>query len=136
MGQHRSMRRSGVAVAAVIVFLLLPGAASAETATGGKVVVASTATIRPDRALIRVFCNGPQACEGVLELVASKTKRGAAVVALGEASFRLEPGVSKVLRLQLSPAGRRLLDSGEPLKARVSGSSLHPHVVKLKPVTA
>lgn len=114
----------------VIFRVVRPRAAASrvsfEEGSGGKVVVASTATIKPDKALIRVFCNGPQSCHGTLKLVASGN------VALGSTSFDLAAGVSKVLRLKLTGRAGKLLDGGSVPKARAAGTGLHPHAVKLK----
>jgi hypothetical protein len=92
---------------------------------GSKAVVASTATIEAGRAMIRVFCNGPQSCHGTLKLVASGN------VTLGSASFDLEAGVSPVLRLPLTRRGEKLLRGGVRT-AMATGTGLHPHEVKLK----
>ena len=139
----RARHRTSAAAAALAAVSLVAALAPVKApAAGGKVVVAASATIKPKSAQIRVFCNGPQDCEGVLELVASassrsggKAKGSAADVLLGETSFELVAGASRVLRFPLTAAGRRLLGSGRPLKARARGSGLHPHAVKLKRVT-
>ncbi len=131
MRRFGATHRFSAAAAVLTALLLLPALAPAEPAVGGKVVVAASATVKRASASIRVFCNGPRACEGTLELVA-KARDSAAGIVLGEASFRLDPGASKILRLQLSPGGKRLLESGKQLNARARGSGLHPHAVKLK----
>lgn len=91
-----------------------------------QVVVAATATIKHGEALIRVFCNGPQSCQGTLRLVASGN------VTLGSASFDLEAGVSPVLQLPLTSSGEKLLSGGGVRSAMATGTGLHPHEVKLK----
>lgn len=97
-----------------------------ESSSGGKAVVASTATIAPNTASIRLFCNGPQGCHGELKLLAS----GSAL--LGSSGFELEAGVSRVLRVKLTGRGRKLLGGKKPPKTRAAGTGLHPHAVKLK----
>ena len=97
-----------------------------ESAAGGKAVVASTATIKPGAASIRLFCNGPQSCQGNLKLLAS----GNAL--LGSAGFELEAGASRVLHAKLTARGRKLLGAKHPPKTRAAGTGLHPHAVKLK----
>ncbi len=123
-----------------IIFRVVSPRAGASRVTfaaedGGKVVVASTATVKPEKALIRVFCNGPQSCHGRLRLTGTfapqegKPKVGAA---LGSSSFHLAPGVSKVLQLRLTGQARHLFENRRPQQARATGTGLHPHGVKLK----
>lgn len=97
-----------------------------ESAAGGKAVVASTATIKPGTASIRLFCNGPQACRGELKLLASPN------ALLSSAGFELEAGASRVMRMKLTGRGRKLLGAKHPPKTRAAGTGLHPHAVKLK----
>ena len=97
-----------------------------EEPENSKVVVAASATIEPGQALLRVFCNGPQSCQGTLTLVASGN------VTLGSASFALEAGVSRVLRLKLTSSGKKLLNGGGVRSAMATGTGLHPHEVELK----
>jgi hypothetical protein len=111
-----------------LIFRVLrtPKPAGPEEPEGSKAVVASSATIEAGKALIRVFCNGPQSCQGTLTLVASGD------VTLGSASFDLEPGVSPLLRLALTPSGKKLLNGGGVRSAMATGTGLHPHEVKLR----
>jgi hypothetical protein len=111
-----------------LIFRVLkkPKPADAEEPEGSKVVVASSATIEPNEARIRVFCNGPQTCTGTLTLEASG-------VTLGSASFNdLEAGTSPLLHLPLTSRGRKLLNGGTVRSAFAGGTGLHPHEVKLK----
>jgi hypothetical protein len=111
-----------------LIFRVLrtPKPAGPEEPEGSKAVIASSATIEAGRALIRVFCNGPQSCQGTLTLVASGD------VTLGSASFDLEAGVSPLLRLALTPSGKKLLNGGGVRSAMATGTGLHPHEVRLK----
>ncbi len=111
-----------------LIFRVLrtPKPAGPEEPEGSKAVIASSATIEAGKALIRVFCNGPQSCRGTLTLVASGS------VTLGSASFDLEAGVSPVLRLALTPSGKKLLSGGGVRTATATGTGLHPHEVKLR----
>lgn len=97
-----------------------------ESAAAGKAVVASTATIKPATASIRLFCNGPQSCQGNLKLLAS----GNAL--LGSSGFELEAGASRVLHVKLTGRGKKLLGAKKPPNTRAAGTGLHPHAVKLK----
>jgi hypothetical protein len=101
-------------------------AASAGSKPTGKAVVAASATIEQGKAVIRVFCNGPQPCHGTLELVA------AGHVFLASSSFDLAAGRSRLLRLELTRRARKLLNRRSLRQARATGTGLHPHAVKLK----
>jgi hypothetical protein len=111
-----------------LIFRVLrtPKPAGPEEPEGSKVVVAASATIESGKALIRVFCNGPESCQGTLTLVASGD------VTLGSASFALEAGTSPLLRLPLTSRGKKLLNGGTVRSAFAGGTGLHPHEVKLK----
>jgi Divergent InlB B-repeat domain len=101
----------------------------------GKVVVASTATVTSKQAKIRVFCNGPQSCHGRLRLIgvfAPQDGKPKVSAALGSVGFNLSAGVSKVLAARLTSQARHLFENRRAQKARVAGSGLHPHGVKLR----
>jgi Divergent InlB B-repeat domain len=93
---------------------------------GGLAVVASTAKVDSKKAHIRVFCNGPQSCDGNLKLIVSGN------VPMASSRFDLAAGVSKVLHMKLSGRAKKLLEGKHVPKARVAGTGLHPHAVKLK----
>jgi hypothetical protein len=84
-----------------------------------------------------VFCNGPSACKGELKLgmkVSGGTKGRKRFVVIGKASFDLEPGASTVLQIKLSRRALTALEGRKALAARVVGTGIHAHAVRLKNV--
>jgi len=103
--------------------------------TVGLVVVAGTAKVKNGKASLRVFCNGPSACKGELKLgmkVPGGTKGRKRFVTIGKASFDLQPGASTVLQIKLSSRALAELEGRRALAARVTGTGIHPHAVRLK----
>ncbi|HEX6752134.1 MAG TPA: hypothetical protein VF093_00910 [Solirubrobacterales bacterium] len=103
--------------------------------TDGLVVVAGTAKVKNGKAALRVFCNGPSACKGELKLgmkVSGGAKGRKRFVTIGKASFDLQPGASTVLQIKLSRRALSALEDRKALAARVAGTGIHPHAVRLK----
>lgn len=100
----------------------------------GTVKVAGAGLYKGGKATLRISCKGEGPCKGTLKLIASleighKTKR----VVVGQASFSLNAGASKALRVKLSAAAKKLLGKGRTLTARASGSGVGASTVKIKP---
>ncbi len=107
------------------------------TPTDGLVVVAGTAKVKDGKAALRVFCNGPSACKGELKLgmrVSGGSKGRKRFVTIGKASFDLQPGASTVLQIKLSRRALTALEGRKALAARVVGTGIHAHAVRLKNV--
>jgi hypothetical protein len=107
------------------------------TPTDGLVVVAGTAKVKNGKASLRVFCNGPSACKGELKLgmrVPGGTKGRKRFVVIGKASFDLQPGASTVLQVKISRRALAALEGRKALAARVVGTGIHAHAVRLKNV--
>ncbi len=101
----------------------------------GLVVVAGTAKVKNGKALLRVFCNGPSVCKGELKLglrVSAGEGQGKRTVVIGKASFDLQPGASTVLRIKLTRRALSQLAGRKAIAARVGGTGIHPHAVRLK----
>ena len=107
------------------------------TPTDGLVVVAGTAKVKNGKASLRVFCNGPSSCKGELKLgmrVPGGTKGRKRFVVIGKASFDLQPGASTVLQVKISRRALAALEGRKALAARVVGTGIHAHAVRLKNV--
>jgi hypothetical protein len=105
--------------------------------TVGLVVVGGTAKVKNGKALLNVFCNGPSFCKGELKLGMRVSDSGDQVkrtVVIGKASFDLQPGASTKLRIKLSRRGLTALEDRKALAARVAGTGIHPHAVRMKNV--
>ncbi len=103
----------------------------------GLAVVGGTAKVKNGKAQLNVFCNGPSVCKGELKLglrVAGSSTGRKRVVAIGNALFDLQPGASTTLRIRLSRRALTALEGRKALAARVAGTGIHPHVVRLKNV--
>jgi len=104
-----------------------------EQPTVGLVVVAGTAKVKNGKASLRVFCNGPSACEGELKLLLRIAPKRSVVI--GKASFTLQPGGSTTLKIPLTRRALALLAGRKALQARVVGTGIHAHVMRLKNVS-
>lgn len=100
--------------------------------SGGTAVIASSAKVKGGVARVKVLCNGPAPCKGTLRLGAKLGAKGK-TVAIGSASFDLAPGASTMLAVKLSRRAKQALKAGGHLKAKVTGTGIHPHPVSLKP---
>ncbi len=107
------------------------------TPTDGLVVVAGTAKVKNGKAALRIFCNGPSACKGELKLgmrIPGGSKGRKRFVVIGKASFDLQPGASTVLQIKISRRALSALEGRKALAARVVGTGIHAHAVRLKNV--
>ncbi len=105
----------------------------------GLVVVAGTARVKNGKALLRVFCNGPSPCKGELKIglkVPGSANGGQAkrIVVIGKGFFDLQPGASTRLAIPLSRRALAELEDRKALGARVRGTGIHPHALRLKNV--
>lgn len=100
--------------------------------SGGTAVIASQAKVKGGVARVKVLCNGPAPCRGTLRLAAKLGTKGR-TVPIGTASFDLAPGASTMLAVRLSRKAKQALTATGHLKAKVSGTGIHPHPVALKP---
>jgi hypothetical protein len=100
--------------------------------SGGAAVIASSAKVKGGSARVKVLCNGPAPCKGTLKLSAKLKAKGKAVP-IGSASFSLAPGNSTMLAVKLSRKAKQALKATGYLKAKVTGTGIHPHPVSLKP---
>ncbi|HEX7244600.1 MAG TPA: InlB B-repeat-containing protein, partial [Solirubrobacterales bacterium] len=100
----------------------------------GLAVIGGTVKIKKGKkALLRVLCNGPSSCKGTVKLlIRAKLSGKTKTVTAGSADFKLEPGASITVTIQLSRKARQLLDEGKQVQGRVTGTGLHPHGVRLK----
>ncbi len=99
----------------------------------GLVVVAGTAKVKNGKAHLRIFCNGPSACEGELKLLLKIAPRRGVVI--GKATFKLQPGGSTTLKIPLSRRALAALAGRKAVQARVVGTGIHSHVVRLRNVS-
>jgi hypothetical protein len=97
----------------------------------GAATVANRAKVKGGKAFVGIRCNGPSSCRGSLKLLAKLKSKGKSV-AIGSATFSLAPGSSATLKVKLSGAAKQLLKSAGQLRARVRGTGVSPHVVRLK----
>jgi hypothetical protein len=103
----------------------------------GLAVVGGTAKVKNGKAQLNVFCNGPSVCKGELKLglrVAGSSTGRKRVVVIGKALFDLQPGASTTLRIKLSRRALTALEGRKALAARVAGTGIHTHAVRLKNV--
>jgi hypothetical protein len=103
----------------------------------GLAVVGGTAKVKNGKAQLNVFCNGPSVCKGELKLglrVAGSSTGRKRVVAIGKGLFDLQPGASTTLRIRLSRKALTALEGRKALAARVVGTGIHAHAVRLKNV--
>ncbi|MFL5902060.1 MAG: InlB B-repeat-containing protein [Solirubrobacterales bacterium] len=91
--------------------------------------VANRARVKGGKAFLAVRCNGPASCRGSLRLLA---RLGGKSTAIGSAGFSLAPGSATTLKVRLSTRAQRVLKSAGKLKARVSGSGIEAHAVRLR----
>ncbi|HET7485809.1 MAG TPA: hypothetical protein VFJ64_10615 [Solirubrobacterales bacterium] len=94
----------------------------------GTAVVSAKAKVKGKKALVAISCSGPASCRGTLKLTA---KLGGKSTKIGSASFALAPGASTTLKVKLSAKALSLLKGKGKLGARVSGSGIAAHPVKL-----
>ncbi|HEY5708513.1 MAG TPA: hypothetical protein VIS51_03890 [Solirubrobacterales bacterium] len=103
----------------------------------GLAVVGGTAKVKNGKAQLNVFCNGPSVCKGELKLglrAAGSSTGRKRVVVIGKALFDLQPGASTTLRIKLSRRALTALEGRKALAARVAGTGIHTHAVRLKNV--
>jgi len=101
----------------------------------GLAVVGGTAKVKNGKAQLNVFCNGPSVCKGELKLglrVAGGSTGRKRIVAIGKGLFDLQPGASTTLRIRLSRRALTALEDRKGLAARVVGTGIHAHAVRLK----
>jgi hypothetical protein len=100
----------------------------------GLAVIGGTVKVKKGKkALLRVLCNGPSSCKGTVKLlIRAKLDGKTKTVTAGSADFKLEPGASITVTIQLSRKARQLLTQGKQVQGRVTGTGLHPHGVRLK----
>jgi hypothetical protein len=98
----------------------------------GTAVVAHSAKVKGGKAQLKLTCKGEGACKGSLKLTA-KIKSGGKTknLTIGKASFSLDAGASKTLKVKLSGPAKQALAKG-PLKAKVKGTGVTSSTVKLK----
>ena len=116
--------------------------ATFEAAPGGQssvglAVVGGNAKIKNGRALVKVLCNGPSPCKGELKLglrIPANGGQAKRTVVIGKGFFGLQPGASTTLRIKLSRRALGELEGRTALGARVAGTGIHPHALRLKNV--
>jgi protocatechuate 3,4-dioxygenase beta subunit len=93
--------------------------------------VAATAKVKGGKALLRMTCNAPAACKGVVKLVARVAGRS---VAIGKASFSVPAGASKTIGVKLTGKGKTLVRQAgaRGLKVKLTGSGVKSRMVTLK----
>ncbi|HET7485871.1 MAG TPA: hypothetical protein VFJ64_10925 [Solirubrobacterales bacterium] len=95
----------------------------------GTAVVSAKAKVKAGKALVGIRCSGPASCRGTLKLTAKLAGKSKAI---GSASFALAPGAATTLKVKLSAKALQLLKGKGKLAARVSGTGIGAHAVKLK----
>jgi hypothetical protein len=103
----------------------------------GLAVVAGTAKVKNGKALLKVLCNGPSACKGGLKLglrisTDAKGRQAKRTVVIGKGFFDLQPGASTMLRIKLSRKALAQLEGRKAIAARVAGTGIHSHSLRLK----
>jgi hypothetical protein len=97
--------------------------------TGSEAAIAQRAKVKAGKAYLGIHCNGPTSCRGSLRLSA---RLGGKSTPIGSASFSLAPGSSTTLKVKLSARAKQALKATGQLRARVSGTGIGPHAVRLK----
>jgi hypothetical protein len=89
---------------------------------------AAAASVKSNRALLRVRCPARGSCTGTATLVGVGANHD---TLLGRAHFALQPSGTAVLAFPLSPAARRLLAAGLLTAARLEGGGIAARRVRL-----
>jgi len=98
-----------------------------------ELLVAGRARVKAGSALLRLACEGASPCNGSLRLLlkvrnAQGQTKG---LVIAQGSYELAPGARQTLSLKLSSRARRLLGGAESLRARVTGTGIDSHAVRL-----
>jgi len=108
------------------------GGGGGGTAQEGVAKVAGSALVKSGKALLKITCSGGP-CKGSLKLTAKVTQGGTKKkLTIGKASFSLDSGTTKTLKVKLSGPAKTELNKGKTIKAKVSGTGVASSTVKLK----
>jgi len=98
-----------------------------------ELLVAGRAKVKAGRALLHLSCEGASPCRGSLRLlVKTRNAQGQAKgLVIAQGAYELAAGAHQTLEVKLSPRARRLLGGAESLRARVTGTGIDSHAVRL-----
>ncbi|HEX3240950.1 MAG TPA: hypothetical protein VHR18_12565 [Solirubrobacterales bacterium] len=104
-----------------------------EAAKEGTPKVATPVVVSGGKAPLKISCKGSGPCSGTVKLTA-KIKQGKKMknVVIGKASYNVEAGKSKTIKVKLNGAAKKLLNEGKSITAKLSGPGMKGSV-KLKP---
>jgi hypothetical protein len=98
-----------------------------------ELLVAGRAKVKAGKVLLRLACEGGSPCSGSLKLLVkvrnAQGQTKGLVIAKG--SYALAAGQRQTLSVKLSSKAKRLLGGAESLRARVTGTGIDTHAVRL-----
>lgn len=98
-----------------------------------ELLVAGRAKVKAGRALLKLACEGGSPCQGSLKLLVKvRNAQGQTKgLVIAQGSYELAAGARRTLAVKLSSRAKRLLGGAVSLGARVTGTGIDSHAVRL-----